>query len=67
VTIIAKTAIDTDALATTVTVLGIEKGMELIESIEWTEGFIVPSNPKEEMKLSSGFESYISKAKKRQE
>lgn len=61
VTIIAKMAIDTDALATTVTVLGIEKGMELIENIEWTEGFIVPSDPNEEMKFSTGFKSYIRK------
>jgi thiamine biosynthesis lipoprotein len=62
VTVIAATAIDTDALATTVTVLGGEKGLELIESIEGTEGFIVPSDSSKEMRFSSGFEGFMREA-----
>lgn len=64
VTVIAKTAIDTDALATTVTVMGIEKGLELIKTIDGTEGFVVPSDPNEEIKFTDGFESYIRKQQK---
>ncbi|MBW8017000.1 MAG: FAD:protein FMN transferase [Planctomycetes bacterium] len=61
VTVIAKTAMDADALATTVTVLGIAKGLELIESIDQAEGFIMPSDPNEEINFSSGFERFVRK------
>jgi thiamine biosynthesis lipoprotein len=62
VTVIAATAIDADAMATTVTVLGGEKGLELIESVEGTEGFIVPSDVSKEMRFSSGFEGFMREA-----
>lgn len=64
VTIIGATAMDCDAMATTVTVLGIEKGLELIESVDGLEGFFVPSDPKKDKLFSSGFESYIRKTDK---
>lgn len=53
VTIIADKAIDADALATSVFVLGKEIGLELIEKIENVEGLII-TNEKEIVK-SSGF------------
>lgn len=40
-TVIAKTAIDADALATTVFVMGPEKGMSLVESINDVEALVV--------------------------
>jgi len=64
VTVIAKTAIETDSLATTVTVLGMDGGLELIETIDGAECFIVPSDPRKKMIFSSGFESYIRQADK---
>jgi thiamine biosynthesis lipoprotein len=63
VTIIGATAMDCDALATTVTVLGIEKGLELIESIRGSEVLIVPSDPQKEKLLSSGFKEFVREAK----
>lgn len=63
VTVIAKTAIDTDALATTVTVMGIEKGLELIETIEGAEVLVIPSDPKGEVKFTKGFKKHIRKQK----
>ncbi len=44
VTIITDKAIDADALATSVFVLGKEKGLELIENTKNTEGLIITSN-----------------------
>lgn len=43
-TIIANLSIDGDALATAVFVLGLEKGMELIESLTDTEGVFITEN-----------------------
>lgn len=53
VTIIADLAIDADALATSVFVLGPEKGLELIESSENVEGLLITSE--KEIIKSSGF------------
>jgi len=57
VTIIAKTAMEADALSTTVFVLGPEKGLKLIESIDGVEGIIVKMDEKEELSfvMSEGF------------
>jgi len=53
VTIIANKAIDADALATSVFVLGKEKGLELIESLDNIEGLIITSE--KEIVKSDGF------------
>jgi thiamine biosynthesis lipoprotein len=57
VTIIAKTAMEADALSTTVFVLGAEKGLQLIESIDGVEGIIVKVDEKEKLSfvMSEGF------------
>lgn len=56
VTVIAPYAIDADALATSVFVLGKDKGLELIESIDWAEALII-TNQREIIK-SEGFNRY---------
>ena len=59
VTIIAPTATDADALATVVSVLGLDKGMPLIESLDATEALLVtgdPAAPQE--RTSPGFYPY---------
>ncbi|WP_321990909.1 FAD:protein FMN transferase [Marispirochaeta aestuarii] len=55
VTIVAENSMDADALSTLVFVLGVEKGLELVESLEGIEALLVT----EEKKLfsSSGMES----------
>ena len=58
VTITADKAIDADALATSVFVLGKEKGLELIESIDNVEGLLITED--KEIVKSTGFE-YIEK------
>lgn len=59
VTIIAPQAIDADALATSVFVLGKEKGLKLIEEIEFAEGLIITAN--RTIHKSSGFSKYEQK------
>lgn len=54
VTIIIDKAIDADALSTSVFVLGKEKGLELIESLENVEGLIITSE--KEIVKSEGFD-----------
>jgi len=61
VTVIAPTAIDADALATTVTVMEIEKGLNLVETIDGVEAFAVPSDPNKQIRYSNGFEKFIHK------
>jgi len=63
VTVVAEKAIDSDALATTVTVMGIEKGLKLLDSIEGAEGYIVPSDPEKKIRFTAGFDNYIRKEK----
>jgi len=57
VTIVAKTAMEADALSTAVFVLGTERGLRLIESIDGVEGIIVRENENEELSfvMSEGF------------
>lgn len=59
VTVIAPFAIDADALATSVFVLGEEKGLKLIESIDWAEALIITEN--RNIIRSSGFSKYEAK------
>jgi thiamine biosynthesis lipoprotein len=49
VTIISKSAIDADALATAVSVMGAEKGLALIASIPATDAILITSAPKYEI------------------
>lgn len=56
VTIVADKAIDADALATSVFVLGKEKGIEMIEKITDVEGLIITRE--KEILRSSGFKEY---------
>jgi len=59
VTIIAKNAVDVDALATAVSVMGLEKGLALIETIPQTEAILIPSQPKYGLIRTTGAEKYI--------
>ena len=58
VTIIAKEGTAADALATAVSVLGAQKGLELIEKTENTEAVIIKSDSSELIK-TSGAEQYL--------
>lgn len=58
VTIIADNATDADALATALSVMGLEKGLALIEKLPNTEAIMMPSQPKSELIKTSGAEKY---------
>jgi thiamine biosynthesis lipoprotein len=58
-TIIAKTAVDTDALSTAVNVLGPEKGLALIESLPDVECILITPGPEYQILKSSGAAAYI--------
>ena len=59
VTIIADNATDADALATSVSVMGAEKGLALIEKLPGTEAILITSGPKYEVTKTSGAEKYV--------
>ncbi len=59
VTIIADTATDTDALATAVSVMGAERGIELIENRAGTEAIVVSPAPGYKIMETSGAEKFI--------
>ena len=59
VTIIANKAIDADALATTVSVMGVEKGLELIDEIQDVEAILITSGPEFKLIKTPGVEKYI--------
>jgi len=58
VTIIAENGTAADALATAVSVMGAERGLELIEKIENTEAIIIKADDKKMLK-TSGAEKYL--------
>ena len=58
-TVIAPQAIDADALATAVIVMGADKGMELIEQTPLTEAILVGPPPDNKVYKSSGADGYI--------
>jgi len=66
VTIIAPHGAEADALATAVSVLGVDAGLELIESLPQTECLLITGD-KDAFKLirSSGFSKYEVPAEKR--
>jgi thiamine biosynthesis lipoprotein len=59
VTIIADNATDADALATSVSVMGPEKGTALIEKIPNTEAILMTSQPNSKIIKTSGADKYI--------
>ncbi len=54
VTIISKNAMDADALATAVSVMGAEKGLDLIETMSQTEAILIPSPSTPSIVLRTG-------------
>lgn len=62
VTVIAPKGIDTDSLATTISILGPQQGMKLIKCRSKTEVFIIrKTDGKKEIIQSKGFENYLIK------
>lgn len=59
VTIICENAADSDALATAVSVMGVKKGLALIEKMPQTEAILVTSGPESKQYLTSGAQNYI--------
>ncbi|MHC5157121.1 MAG: FAD:protein FMN transferase [Planctomycetota bacterium] len=58
VTIIAPTAMAADALATAVTVMGDEKGLKLIETIDSTEAILISHGDETSFQKTSGVDKY---------
>jgi len=58
VTIICDNATDADALSTSVTVLGVEKGLKFVESLDNTEAILIETGSTKLIK-SSGVDKYI--------
>ena len=61
VTIISSNGSCADALSTAVSVLGAQKGLELIEKIDDTEAILIPADNKDTLIKSSGAEKFIAK------
>ncbi len=61
VTVIANNATDADALATAVSVLGQEKGLELIDSLADTEAVLITPGPEYQLIMTEGAHRYIHK------
>ncbi|MBC8469946.1 MAG: FAD:protein FMN transferase [Planctomycetes bacterium] len=61
VTIIADNATNADALATAVSVMGYQNGLELIENTPGTEAILITSQPEFKLIKTSGAEMFIKK------
>jgi len=59
VSIVARTATAADALATAVSVLGREKGLELIDSLAETEAILVPAGKTDDLIHTEGVRQYV--------
>lgn len=59
VTIISQNAINADALATAVSVMGPEKGLALIEKTPQTEAILITPSPEYQLIKTTGAEKYI--------
>ena len=59
VTIIADNATNSDALATALSVMGVQKGLALIEKLPDTEAILITSPPKYQLVKTTGAEQYI--------
>jgi len=61
VTIISQNAIDADALATAVSVMGTEKGLKLIESTDDTEAILIPAGKTLKFIKTANIDQFIDK------
>ena len=59
VSIVVRTATAADALATAVSVLGREKGLELVDSLAETEAILVPAGETSELIHTEGVRQYV--------
>jgi len=59
VTIITDSATDADALATAVSIMGVEKGLALIEKMPNAEAIVITSPPKYKLVKTMGAEKYL--------
>ncbi|HDS84401.1 MAG TPA: FAD:protein FMN transferase [Phycisphaerales bacterium] len=59
VTVIAPSAMQADALATAVSVLGPEKGLALIETIDQVEAILIPAERPKQLLKTSGAAAYV--------
>jgi thiamine biosynthesis lipoprotein len=60
VTVIATTAMQADALATSVSVMGQQEGLELIESLDGVEAILIPAGKELQFIKTTGAAKYIS-------
>ncbi len=58
-TIIAANAVDADALSTAVNVMGSDKGIALVESLDDTEAIVITAGPEYKIIKSSGADAYL--------
>jgi thiamine biosynthesis lipoprotein len=63
VTVIARNCIEADAIATALMVMGYEKGIPYVESLENIEAYFILRKDKEDFEIfqSKGFEKYLQK------
>ncbi len=59
VTVIAYNSIDADAIATSVSVMGIEKGLALIKSMPHVDAILIPSQNKHQIIETDGMKKYF--------
>jgi thiamine biosynthesis lipoprotein len=59
VTVICKNAIDADALATAVSVMGPQKGLAMVEKLPDTEAILITSQPQLKLDQTSGAHRYV--------
>ena len=59
VTIISDSAIEADALATAVTVMGVDEGLALIEKMPGVEAILVSGGAEFKMSMTSGADEFI--------
>jgi thiamine biosynthesis lipoprotein len=58
-TILAANAVDTDALSTAVNVMGAEKGLALVESLDGVEAILITVGPEYKVVKSGGADAYL--------
>ena len=55
----AATAVDADALSTAVNVMGVEKGLALVESLDGVEAIMITAGSEYKVVKSSGADAYL--------
>ena len=58
-TILAANAVDTDALSTAVNVMGAEKGLALVESLDGVDAILITAGPEYQVVKSGGADMYL--------